>query len=92
MEQAVKVICVSASVFLVLCRLLDVAGQNTPLQDAFLLADDVLKQASLFAEQSLPILLLTSGHLASRQIQIAVHLITGRLIFGVRLTLGIFCG
>ena len=26
------------------CRLLDVVGDNTPLQDAFLLADDVLRQ------------------------------------------------
>ena len=25
-------------------RLLDVVGENTPLQDAFLLADDVLRQ------------------------------------------------
>ncbi len=28
-------------------RLLDVVGDNTPLQDAFLLADDVLRQARL---------------------------------------------
>ena len=27
-------------------RLLDVVGEATPLQDAFLLADDVLRQAS----------------------------------------------
>jgi len=31
---------------LVRCRLLDVVGDNTPLQDAFLLADDVLRQVS----------------------------------------------
>lgn len=28
-------------------RLLDVVGESTPLQDAFLLADDVLRQVSL---------------------------------------------
>ena len=27
-------------------RLLDVVGDNTPLQDAFLLADDVLRQVT----------------------------------------------
>jgi cell division protein FtsZ len=35
------------------CRLLDVVGESTPLQDAFLLADDVLRQV-LPSEQSHP--------------------------------------
>lgn len=30
-------------------RLLDVVGNNTPLQDAFLLADDVLRQVAFHA-------------------------------------------
>ncbi len=30
------------------CRLLDVVGNNTPLQDAFLLADDVLRQVCMW--------------------------------------------
>ena len=30
-------------------RLLDVVGESTPLQDAFLLADDVLRQVNIFA-------------------------------------------
>ncbi len=29
-----------------LARLLDVVGESTPLQDAFLLADDVLRQVT----------------------------------------------
>ncbi len=29
-------------------RLLDVVGESTPLQDAFLLADDVLRQVGLY--------------------------------------------
>ena len=32
-------------------RLLDVVGESTPLQDAFLLADDVLRQVSAPAQQ-----------------------------------------
>lgn len=36
---------VTASVLLG-ARLLDVVGNNTPLQDAFLLADDVLRQVT----------------------------------------------
>lgn len=34
------------SLKLVLIRLLDVVGDNMPLQDAFLLADDVLRQVT----------------------------------------------
>lgn len=93
MEQAVEVICVSAGMFVVLRRLLDVVGQNTPLQDAFLLADDVLKQASSFTAPPLPAIRLTSGHLASRHTQDAVvHRNTNHLTFGVRPTLGTLCG
>lgn len=35
------------------CRLLDVVGENTALQDAFLLADDVLRQVCSNTEPSL---------------------------------------
>lgn len=33
-------------------RLLDVVGESTPLQDAFLLADDVLRQVGPFCHAS----------------------------------------
>ena len=40
-------------------RLLDVVGEATPLQDAFLLADDVLRQVSSTIAYSRGVLLCT---------------------------------
>ena len=56
-------------------RLLDVVGDNTPLQDAFLLADDVLRQvrASLMQFQD------------SRRLCVSACCVFGRSLFRVLL-------